>query len=142
MKRLRVVLDTNVLVSALRSRRGASFRALQIIDSDLLELNISVPLFLEYEHAVKVALGDSPLSDEDVGAVLDYIARVARHRQIFYLWRPFLRDPDDDMVLELAVTAECDAIVTFNKRDFGGVEQFGIRLLTPKELLVELGEQQ
>ena len=61
-------------------------------------------------------------------------------REIFFLWRPFLRDPRDDMVLELAVEAECDAILTYNQRDFAGVEQFGLRANTPKEFLQEIGE--
>jgi len=55
------------------------------------------------------------------------------------VWRPALRDPNDEMLLELAVTAGCDAIITFNKRDFRGCEQFGLRLLTPLELLQEIG---
>ena len=71
---------------------------------------------------------------------IDYICSVGRGHEIFFLWRPFLPDPKDDMVLELALAAHCDAIVTFNKRDFRGAEQFGIRLLTPQEFLKALGE--
>ena len=61
---------------------------------------------------------------------------------MFYLWRPTLRDSNDDLVLELAVAADCDAIVTFNQRDFAGVEQFGLRVVTPGEFLKEIGEAQ
>ena len=137
-----MVLDTNVLVSALRSRRGASFRLLTVIDSEALQVSLSVPLCLEYEQALVRLAQDVPLTREDVDIALDYVASVAEHRQVFYLWRPILRDPKDDMVLELAVAAQAHAIVTFNKRHFRGVDQFGIRLLTPKELLMELGELQ
>ena len=62
------------------------------------------------------------------------------HQQVFYLWRPFLRDPRDDMVLELAVAADCDMIVTYNERDFRGVEKFGLRVITPRVFLQEIGE--
>jgi predicted nucleic acid-binding protein len=58
---------------------------------------------------------------------------------IYYLWRPHLSDPRDDMVLELAVSAKCDFIVTFNQSDFSGADVFGVRILTPKELLQKIG---
>ena len=65
---------------------------------------------------------------------------MANQREVFYLWRPFLKDARDDMVLELAVGAECNFIVTYNKRDFRGVERFGIAVVTPKEFLQKVGE--
>ena len=64
---------------------------------------------------------------------------VANHHRIYYLWRPFLSDPGDDMILELAVTAECAFSVTYNQSDFVGVEQFGLISLTPKEFLQKIG---
>ena len=66
---------------------------------------------------------------------------VSHHRNIFYLWRPFLRDPMDDMLLELAVVAQCDFIITYNKRDFRGIQQFGIEALDPREFLEKIGER-
>jgi predicted nucleic acid-binding protein len=77
----------------------------------------------------------------DVDAVMDFVCARAHHRQIFYLWRPFLRDPRDDMVLEVAVEAQCRCIVTFNTRDCTGVEQFGIQTLTPPQVLARLQEK-
>jgi len=71
--------------------------------------------------------------------VLDYLCEVAEAHEIFFLWRPFLRDPDDDMVLEIAVKAGCHTIVTFNKRDFVGIEQFTLEALTPGEFLKQIG---
>jgi predicted nucleic acid-binding protein len=136
----RIVLDTCVLVSALRSRRGASFRLLELIDSGRFEVCVSVPLVLEYEEVCKRLPGVTPLTEADVGSVLDYVCRVAHHQPVFYLWRPFLDDADDDMVLELAVAAGGCRIVTHNVRDFHGSDQFGVRVLTPQELLRELGE--
>ena len=73
-----------------------------------------------------------------------FMHALSRYREYtktpFYLWRPFLRDPNDDMVVEAAVTGGCDSIVTFNSRDFAGVEQFRIRVMTPREFLFEFGE--
>ncbi len=104
------------------------------------ETNISVPLILEYEDAAKRLLGEIALTERDVDDILDYICQVANHWKVFYLWRPFLTDPKDEMVLELAVTARCDVIVTYNKANFRGVERFGLRVLTAREFLQEIGE--
>ncbi len=135
-----IVIDTNVLVAALRSRRGASFRLLSLIDSGKFEVNVSVPLVLEYEDAAQRLVGEFALTARDIDNIIDYVCAVAQHRRVFYLWRPFLRDPKDDMVLELAVSANCDTIVTFNIADFEGVDEFGMRAMTPRDFLREIGE--
>ncbi len=135
-----VVLDTNVIVAALRSRRGASFRLLELLDQGRFGIHVSVPLVLEYEQEAARLTGPAALTQRDVRAVVDYVCTVASRWKVFYLWRPFLRDPKDDMLLELAVAAGCDAIVTHNKGDFSGVEQFGVRIVSPREFLAELGE--
>ena len=80
------------------------------------------------------------MTHADVDVVLDFLCAVAHHRQIFFLWRPFLRDPNDDMVLEVAVEAQCAYIVTFNLRDFVGIEQFGLQAITPAQFLALLGD--
>jgi putative PIN family toxin of toxin-antitoxin system len=135
-----IVIDTNVIVAALRSRRGASHRLLRLIDSGKFEINISVPLVLEYEDAGKRILDEIGLREEDIEDVIDYICKVANHHKIYYLWRPFLRDPKDDMVLELAVSGSCEIIVTYNVKDFGGVEEFGLKVMTAVEFLEQIGE--
>ena len=140
MKRYQIVIDTNVLVSALRSSRGASYKLLSIVGTGNFEINLSVPLVLEYEDATKRLVDASPLSEEDVDDILDYLCAVGNRREVFYLWRPTLKDPRDEMVLELAVTAGCDFIVTYNKRGFEGAGQFGLRVVTPREFLDALGE--
>ncbi|HID64184.1 MAG TPA: putative toxin-antitoxin system toxin component, PIN family [Anaerolineae bacterium] len=140
MEQPRIVIDTNVLVAALRSKRGASYKLLSLINGEKFSIHISVPLVLEYEDIAKGLLADIPLTEQDVDDILDYLCAVARRHQILYLWRPFLKDPKDDMVLELAVTANCDFIVTYNERDFQGAEGFGLRVVTPKEFLEEIGE--
>ncbi len=134
-----IVIDTNVWIAALRSKRGASHKLLSLIDSGKYAANISVPLVLEYEDAAKRLVGEIPLTGRDIDDILDYICAVANHHKIYYLWRPFLGDPGDDMILELAVTAECDFIVTYNQSDFAGIEQFGLITLTPKAFLKKIG---
>ena len=133
-----VVLDTSVLVAALRSQRGASYEVLSRVGGAEFELSVSVPLVLEYEAAAKAQARELGLTHADLDDVVDYLCSVAHPRQIFYLWRPVLRDPTDDMVLELAVEAGCEAIITHNLRDFVGAERFGISVLTLGAFLQQL----
>ncbi len=133
-------MDTNVLVSALRSRNGASFRLLSMVDAGKFELSISVPLVLEYEAAAKKHSRATGLSVSDIDAIIDYICSIAKHCKIYYLWRPFLSDPKDDMVLELAVVSNANHIVTYNTADFKGIEKFGLRATKPRDFLREIGE--
>ena len=135
-----IVLDTNVIVAAVRSRKGAAFQLLSLVGSARFHIAVSVPLVLEYEDALLRQLAETSLSKADIHAVLDYLCSVGKHQDIFFLWRPMLRDPKDDMVAEVAVAAGCDSIVTYNRRDFVGVEKFGMRVLTPAEFLREIGE--
>ena len=135
-----IILDTNVLIAGLRSRRGASFALLGLLAEGAFEISVSVPLVLEYEAVARRQARELGLTHADVDAVIDFVCRQAHHRKIFYLWRPFLRDPNDDMVLEVAVEAQCTYIVTCNTRDFAGVEQFELRTLTPGEFLTLLQE--
>lgn len=134
-----VVIDTSVFVSALRSKRGASYKLFMAIGKGLFDINVSVPLIVEYEASAKRLIGEVKLSAGDIDDIIDYICSVAKHRKVFYLWRPLLKDIKDDMVLELAVTSNSKSIVTFNKKDFYGSESFGITVLTPGEFLKKIG---
>ena|SRR5258706_7327680 len=136
----RVVLDTNVLVAAARSRLGASFELLSRVGTGQFDIVISVPLALEYEDALVRHMEASGLNRTDIEDIVDYLCNVAIRQEIFFLWRPALRDPGDDLVLELAVAAECDAIITHNARDFGGASRFRVRVLSPGMYLKELRE--
>ena len=131
----RIVIDTNVIIAGLRSRNGASFKLISLLGCDQFELNISVPLILEYESIAIRHLDELVLDKNDVEIFLDYICKVGEKCEIFYLWRPFLKDPKDDFVLELAFNSESDYIITFNKKDFRGIEKLGIEALTPREFL-------
>ncbi len=133
------VIDTNVIIVGLRSTKGSAYQLLQLIGKGVFNINISVPLTLEYHDVLLRQLPHLQLSKTDVEDLVDYYCDVGQQHEIFYLWRPTLRDPGDEMLLELAVKAQCDFIVTFNKRDFQGVEKFGLIAVTPNEFLVELG---
>ena len=138
---LRFVLDTDVLVAALRSRDGASW---QLVDRALkreFTFLLSVPLILEYEAVLtreehrKV----HGLSVPDVDELINAIASVAESVQIRFLWRPLLPDPTDDMVLETAVNGRADLLVTFNQKDFAAVARsFALKILPPSEALQRL----
>lgn len=136
----RFVLDTNVLVTGVRSRNGASFALLSRLAEDAdLRPQLSVPLVLEYEATLLAHVGELTVSASDIGELLDFICLTGEHHEIHYLWRPMLRDPKDEMVLELAVGSGCKKIVTFNSRDFKGVEQFGVSVETPGQFLKGIG---
>lgn len=139
-----VVLDTNVFVAGLRSNAGASHQLLRLIAQDKLNYLLSVPLLLEYEAVLKREenLSVTGLNIAEVDQVLDNICAAGSESLIFYLWRPKLSDPQDDMVLELAVNGQADAIVTFNLKDFGEIPKtFGIELLTPGAFLQRLRQE-
>jgi putative PIN family toxin of toxin-antitoxin system len=130
-----VVLDTNVLVAALRSKRGASYRLLRSVGDPRWQVNVSVALVLEYEAVLKRESTVLGLPAGVVDDIVDMMCAVGRHCPVYYRWRPFLQDPGDEFILDLAVGGRCGFIVTHNTRDFAGVEQFGIRAVTPREFL-------
>jgi len=136
MSPVRVVLDTNVLVSTFRSREGVAFRLISLLREGRFDISVSVPLVLEYED---VLLRATSLDREDILAVLRFLCSVAHQQKIFYLWRPFLPDPKDDMVLELAVASQARYVVTYNGKDFAAAERFGIQAVTPKAFLDVIG---
>jgi predicted nucleic acid-binding protein len=103
------------------------------------QINLSVPLVVEYEDVTKRMTQEIGLSAADVDDVIDYLCTVARLRELHFLWRPVLKDSGDDLVLELAVEAECDVIITHNVGDFAGAERFGITAVTPGEFLRSIG---
>lgn len=133
---LRAVVDTNVIVSALRSQRGAAFRLLGLV-GERFEPCLSVALTLEYEDAAHRA---TSLLSSVIEPILGSMCRVAHQQAIFFRWRPMLADPKDEMVLDLAVAAGCRYIGTYNRRDFRGAEQFGIKVVTPGEFLAIIGD--
>jgi putative PIN family toxin of toxin-antitoxin system len=133
-----IVIDTDVVVAALRSPTGASAEVLRRVLKQEIAVAVSVAMVLEYEavscRAEHVLAGG--LTEQDVEIVLDALVSVASKVQINYRWRPQLSDADDDMVLEAAVNASAAIIVTFNRQDFmAATKMFGIEVLTPAEFL-------
>ena len=133
---MRIVLDTSVLVAAARSRRGASFRLVSMLPTPAFEIALTVPVYTEWqavmtrpEHLPDGVTADMALS------FLRYLASVAHLQDVHYLWRPCLRDPDDDMLLECAVASGSAFIVTHNVKDFRGVEALSVQALTPADFL-------
>jgi predicted nucleic acid-binding protein len=135
----RIVIEINVLISALRSSRGASYRLLMLVGGAEFEIALSVPLVLEYEDVAKRMPDETGLSENDVDDIIDYLCGVAHLQEIHFLWRPVLRDSRDDHVLELAAAAGCGIVVTHNVRDFAGCERFGVKAITPGEFLRSIG---
>jgi putative PIN family toxin of toxin-antitoxin system len=135
------VLDTNVIVAALRSDRGASRRLLVLTLEGSLELLASVPLMIEYEAVLTrpehlEAIG---LDVGEVNEILDAVALVCTPVQLRFLWRPRLKDPADEMVLETAVNGGADCLVTFDARHLAeAARDFGIRVMRPSEAWKEV----
>ena len=135
MKITSIILDTNVLFAGLYSSKGASFQILRLIESGSIKPVISTTLLFEYEDILKRKQSELILSDKEVDIILDNICALSDFQEIYFLWRPYLKDPKDDYVLEVGVASETKLIITHNLKDFKGIEKFGIQAMTPKELL-------
>jgi len=134
---LRVVLDTNILVAALRSPKGASSTLLKRLAQGRFVLLCSVPLFLEYEAVLSRPgqLAAFGLTPAQVDVILDYLANVAQEVRMHYLWRPQLNDVADEMVLDTTINGHADVLVTFNVRHFSPAPNFSIEVLQPGDAL-------
>jgi len=135
----KIVIDTNVILSGLRSKNGYSFKLLELIPEFKFNIAISVPLILEYEAILNKYLENLDLTKIDIDILLNYFCKIGEHTKIYYLWRPFLKDPFDDHLLELAVSSQSNFIITFNLRDFNKIEKFGIKAITPKDFINLIG---
>ena len=130
---MKVVLDTDVVVAGLRSRRGASRAWLRSVLRREVDILLSVPLVLQYEEVllrpeILAAMDGTP---KRVGQFLDVLCAIGRPVEISFLWRPTLRDPDDEMVLEAAIHGRADRLLTFNLRDFVAGKRLGVVIERP-----------
>lgn len=136
---MKVVIDTSVLVAAMRSQLGASQALLRRLPSPQFQPALSVALYMEWQ-AVLLRPEHRPAGVDDAQMLgfLRYLASVSHLQDIHYLWRPFLRDPNDDMVLECAVASGSQFIVTHNVKDFQRTEQLGVLAITPRQFIQHL----
>ena len=135
-----IVIDTNVVIAALRSKQGASYKLLSLIGTNKFEIHDSVALVLEYEDVIQRHREEVGFSNDDISIFIDSICSMAKHHKIYFIWRPTLSDPNDELLLELAVSANCQYIVTHNTKDFKGTEKFDVKAITPKEFSQIIGE--
>ncbi len=139
MNPYQIVIDTNVFVSGLRSQRGAAYTLLTMLNDPRWQVNISTTALFEYEEILKRERRHFGLGEDDIDVFLDGLCHIAKHQEIFYVWRPTARDPDDEFLIDLAVAAQADFLVTYNHRDVCRVTQFGVHLVSPKEFLQHMG---
>ena len=133
---MRVVLDTTVLVAASRSRNGASYQLVSMLPSREFEIALTVALYTEWQAVLTRAEHRPPgTTTETAMSFLRYLSSVAHLQDVHFLWRPFLRDPDDDMVLECAAASGSAFIVTHNRRDFRRAVELKIEPILPADFL-------
>lgn len=133
---MRVVFDTNVLVAAIRSRKGASYQLLSMLPASEFEIAISNALYFEYlDVLLRSDIRPTAMTELEMIDAIEEITKSAIYQDVFFRWRPWLNDKNDDMVLELAIASQCDFIVTFNLKDFRNIGVFGIEAITPSDFL-------
>ncbi len=139
---MKIVLDTSVLVAAIRSRNGASFALISSLPDPRFQICLSVAVYTEWQAVMSRPEYWPPDANEKLAqGFVRYLASIAHLQDIHFLWRPFLRDPDDDMLLECAVAAGCTYIVTHNVKDFRRSAELGVQAVTPGGFLQILKEQ-
>src|SRR6266404_673871 len=140
MKRYRAILDTNVILAAMRSQTGASYRLLLTIGHAQWQSVVTPALMYEYEDVARRP-GNAPgLSSQDITDILDLLYRESHRQLVWFSWRPVSTDPGDDLVLNAAIAGGCDFVVSFNERQLWAAREFGIGGLKPAELLKLIGE--
>ena len=133
---MKIVLDTSVLVAASRSRNGASFQLVSMLPTPRFKIALTIAVYTEWQAVLTRPehLPPGVTADAALG-FLRYLASVAHLQDVHYLWRPFSRDPDDDMLVECAVSSSSEFIVTHNVKDFRRVEALKVQAITPADFL-------
>ena len=129
------MIDTNVLIAALRSSSGASHQIILASDRGDFQMALSVPLLAEYDDVSSRPDMGITIPASAVDTIISRIAQISHQQRIYFLWRPLLPDPKDDMVLEVAIASGATHIVTFNLKDLRLASQFGITVLTPAHFI-------
>ncbi|MEL6815767.1 MAG: putative toxin-antitoxin system toxin component, PIN family [Cyanobacteria bacterium J06598_3] len=136
---MRIVLDTNILVAAARSQRGAAYAIIEQLPSTRFEIALTVPLYVEYQAVLtRPDVMTKQYTEDDALGFAQYLCSIAHQQDIYFLWRPWLKDPKDDMVLEAALASQSQYIVTHNLKDFINKDienNFGIYPVSPQNFL-------
>ena len=140
MKRYRVILDTNVILAAMRSKTGASHRLLRTIGHARWQCVVTPALMYEYEDVARRPGKTRGLSPQDITDILDLIYQESHRQLVWFSWRPLSSDPGDDAILEAAIAGGCNFVVSFNERHLRAAREFGIEILKPVDLLKLIGE--
>ncbi len=141
MAKIQIVIDTNVLVAAFRSKRGAANHLIECLNDERFEIAVSTPLLFEYEDVLKRPEMSEFISHEEVEEAMDSLRLIAKEYEIFFLWRLLAVAPDDAFILELAVRSNASYIVTYNPKDFASAADFDITLITPRDFLELMKEK-
>ncbi len=128
---MEIVLDSNVIYAGLYSNKGASYQILKEVRDEKINPVLTVSLYEEYSDILSRPPLSNVIEENEIEGFLDFFCKKAYLQDIFFLWRPFLKDPKDDMVLEAAVASQSEIIITHNIRDFEGLEKFGIEAMLP-----------
>lgn len=134
----RIIMDTNILFAALYSAAGASRLVLEHLLNGYIRTVLSTPLLFEYEDVLKRNQTVLELDNPEIDVILDNLCALSDFHKVYFLWRPYLPDPKDDLILELAVAAGVDTIVTHNIKDFSGSSRFDVEAIKPKAFLEQL----
>lgn len=139
---LNIIIDTNVIFAGFYSNKGPAYKLLDLIGkTNKFKTHISVALALEYEDVLNRETELLQLLKDDIENFIDFYCKVSIKHKIYFLWRPQLKDVGDEHILELAIAGSVDYIVTYNTKNFKGSENFGIKIITPKQFLFILGEK-
>ncbi len=133
MNETKIILDTNVIYAGLYSSSGASYQVLRAIEEERIKIIISTTLIFEYEDILKRKQSGLNLTEQQMEIVLDNLCELGEFQKIYFLWRPILKDPKDDHLLEVAIASQTKIIVTHNRKDVQNVDKFSIRAIPPKE---------
>ncbi|MCW1967196.1 MAG: putative toxin-antitoxin system toxin component, PIN family [Anaerolineae bacterium] len=137
---LQIIIDTNVLISGFKSSAGASFQLLRRLKDPRWQVNLSSALVLEYEEQLRQASVEIGLDAKEISQIIEDLCSISKlHSKLPFNWRAISRDPDDDFILELAIHANADIIISYNKHDISIVTKYGIAVLTPLEFLIKIG---
>jgi predicted nucleic acid-binding protein len=140
VKRYRVILDTNVILAAMRSQTGASHQLLLTLGHPRWQSVVTPALMYQYEDVARRPGNAPALSSQDITNILDQIYEQSHRQMVWFSWRPLSPDPGDDAILEAAIAGGCDFVVSFNERHLRAAREFGIEVLRPADLLKLIGE--